>query len=85
MTELTPVDRAYRDKEHAFDLLARIKQARAAFELKPADMDSEVDFRFEAIKGMLDIAHADAFNMAQLWLQEYHQLRAREDKARKEE
>lgn len=75
--ELTPAQIAYRDKEHALDLLVRIRRAQAAFDDKPADMDSEVDFRFEAIKGMLNIAHADAFNMAQLWLQEYRELISR--------
>ena len=80
--QLTSAEIAYRDKEHAFDLLARIKIASAAFELKPAGMDSEVSFRFDAIKGMLGIAHADAFHMAQLWSIEYKELSKREEQER---
>lgn len=76
--KLTPQEIAFRDLEHAKDLMTRIAMARHAFDLKPAYVDSEVDFRFDAIKGMLDIAHADAFNMVTLWQKEYDEQKTKE-------
>lgn len=75
MAKLTELEKAFRDKEHALDLVARIALARNAFKMRPDYVDDEAIFRFETIKGMLDIVHADAFHLATLWQEEYNALK----------